>query len=136
MNLGERIEYSRILNGLRKVRLVETHNILWHQSSPSNTDHKMSFLAGIWVLELLHQSFNLARKALFCVVDFPAPYFPLLEGLKIETSDDSEVVSATSKRNPEIGVLIFVGVDDVPRSENYFIIEDVIADESFATGEK
>jgi hypothetical protein len=92
----------------------------------------MGLITGIRFVQLIAIRLDLTGKAGWEVEDSTAPEWSLLENSEIEAGDNTEVVATTSKRSPEIRILLGVGIDNVAGRENDLIIDDIVADETFA----
>jgi hypothetical protein len=90
----------------------------------------------IGLLELTDQRFDLAGKLVGKVEDIATPEQPLFKGAEVEARDDAEVVAPAAEGNPEVLVLVGIGVDDLARAEDDLEVDDIVADEALAAGEE
>ena len=99
-------------------------------------DHDVRLGIGTRLVQFVAVRLDLAGKARGEVEHRTAPERPLFESPQVEARHDAEVVAAAAEGAPEIGVLVGVGVDDGAVGEDDLVVEDVVADEAFARGEK
>lgn len=58
----------------------------------------------------------------------------MLEDGQLDAGDDAEVVRAASERNPQVLVLLRVGVDDLAADKNNLVVDYVVTDEATSIG--
>ena len=90
-----------------------------------------SILVVIWVLSKIVECSKLLRCGGKWIVYDAAPKGPLIEGLQIKASNDTEVVGAPTKCNPQVRVYVLVSIGYSTIGENDLVICNVVADETF-----
>lgn len=91
----------------------------------SHTDHQVSLLGSIWLVQLVSEGLQLAWEAVPKVVETAAPDIALLESSEIKSCHDAKIVAASTEGYPEVRVLFRVRVNYLTGSENYLVIKDL-----------
>lgn len=84
---------------------------------------------GSWILQVRDEALDLRGNAGLEVENLAAPQL-VLEDRQLDASDDAEVVSAASQRNPQVHVVLRVGVDDLAAGKNNLVSDYIVADEA------
>lgn len=85
---------------------------------------------GSWILQVRDEALDLRGNAGLEVENLAAPQLALLEDRQLDASDDAEVVRAASQRNPQVHVVLRVGVDDLAAGKNNLVSDYIVADEA------